>query len=90
MNRWDTKFGAWVTAYGTARLVRDLDLLGVSVSARTIYHWVSGTIPRKRVIDALISLSGGTLNVQSIYEHAGLVTTETPGRLPRTCKAGAR
>ncbi len=88
--RWDTKFAAWVDGRGASQLVRDLELRGVRVTRVSIYNWVSGRIPRKRTIDALIDIANGAIALSDIYAHANVVNSSTPGRDPNRCKAGTQ
>jgi hypothetical protein len=89
-NRWDTGFGRWVSKFGVGELRRALELRGVIVTKGSIYHWISGKMPRKNAIDGLLAISEGELTLVMIYEHCRFVDRTTPGRMPNTCKAGTQ
>lgn len=90
MNRWDTKFAEWISKYGVGKLVKDLEILGIPITRGTVYQWAAGKLPRKKTLEALVTLSEGELQISDIFEHGSRVSNKTPGRLPRICKAGAR
>lgn len=72
MDRWKTKFGAWVREYGVTRLQNALGD-GVPVSKGSIYFWVRGCLqPRPKHAQQIVALSEGALTLDDVYAQQAL------------------
>lgn len=84
-NRWKSKFGRFVLAYGVARLAAK-----VEIDPSAVYHWVRGlNAPRRThamVIRDLAHEEGVRLTLDQIYGHCSdrlIVDPDCATRIPR-------
>ena len=74
-NRWRSRFGKFIQAYGTAKLAREL-----AINSSTIYHWMGGaSSPRPTNAQQILTAAKSIqfrLTHRDIYENAGAPNAE--------------
>jgi hypothetical protein len=80
--RWKTRFGSWASQVTVSEIAVNLSKMGVPVTQRAIYIWLSGrSAPRPDAAEAMVRLSkilrechacgrpAGRLTLEDVYRH---------------------
>jgi hypothetical protein len=91
LNRWETKFGAWVHKLGVAEFCRRMKAKGEEVTRGAIYAWVAGrAYPTHGKAKIIVEISGEpgspcALTLDEVYAQP-----KAPDRVPRPPQPGVK
>lgn len=78
--RWGSRFGSFVGEFTVERLTQELHGRGVPVTRSAIYKWIAGrALPRPDAANAIVSVSGGRVQLSDIYTKAPWGRSGQPG-----------